>query len=57
MEKINGVVKVICPQCSNIFNSTIQKNNIIKGQCPVCKAVIFSKQHNERETRMNIIKA
>ena len=34
----------------------IQKDNVFKGQCPVCKTVVFSKQHSENATFMKIFK-
>ena len=47
MEKGTNIVVLRCPKCFNEMKTKIQKDKVFKGQCPVCKTVVFSKQHSK----------
>ena len=49
-------VRMICPECSNYINGILNENGAIVGQCPICKAVVLSKQCSPKEKRIRIIK-
>ncbi|MBR1925885.1 MAG: hypothetical protein IJ837_03410 [Clostridia bacterium] len=49
-------LKFKCPVCSN-FMKMFLHNSSISGQCPVCKAVICSKQISSKEKLLKIKKA
>lgn len=60
MEKIhsniNKKIRIRCPECSNYLNANENEKNVISGQCPVCKVIIFKRKHSSRETLIKIIK-
>jgi len=56
--KTNVLQKTIrCPSCSNYMKVDIHNNNSWSGQCKVCKAVVYGKQHRPRETLIKVISA
>ena len=57
MNKLQEKPKVIrCPNCFNFMNVKTYKNGAYKGICPVCKTVVYSREHSQKETLMRIIK-
>ena len=42
--------------CFNFMNVKTYKNGAYKGICPVCKTVVYSREHSQKETLMRIIK-
>lgn len=49
-------IKMRCPECLNFMIADICENGAVKGNCPVCKSSVFSKQHSVRERRIRIVK-
>lgn len=58
MEKSNVVktLKMKCHNCLNIMVYNVHDNDCLSGQCPVCKAKIFSRQHSPKERLIRIVK-
>ena len=54
MEKQDKVI-IKCPNCLNKMPSIKSKDGSLKGNCPVCRATIFSKEHT-KETLIRIVK-
>lgn len=54
---MENLIKVIikCPNCLNKMPAVKSKDGSLKGNCPVCKATIFSKEHT-KETLIRIVK-
>ncbi|MGN1201345.1 MAG: hypothetical protein ACI4R8_03725 [Candidatus Caccovivens sp.] len=49
-------VRIKCPACHNYMDAVALNDGSTKGQCGVCKCVIFSKQHTPKEQLIRIIK-
>ena len=45
-----------CPECLNFMTAYIHDNGGLKGNCSVCKATVFTKQHSDNEKLIRIIK-
>ena len=56
MENSSKKVRKKCPICMNYLQVITLKNDTYKGNCPVCKAVVFSKEHSPKETHIKIIR-
>lgn len=54
MNKLDNVI-IKCPNCLNKMPATKTKDGSLKGNCPVCKATIFSREYT-RETFIRIVK-
>lgn len=48
--------RIICPECSNYFVGKVQKDGLIVGQCPICKAIVSSKQCSTKVKQIKVIK-
>ena len=49
-------MRVRCPECLNYMTVEGTKPGTYKGVCPVCKACVFSRQHNQRERYLKIVR-
>ena len=49
-------LRIICPECSNYFVGTSQKDGLVVGQCPICKAIVSSKQCSTKVKQIKVIK-
>ncbi len=49
-------LKIKCPNCSNYMNLDACNNGAYKGNCSVCKTIVFAKKHTQKETYLRIIK-
>ena len=44
-----------CPNCHNKMSAKRHGNGAVSGTCPVCKSVIYSKQHTPKEKLIRIV--
>ena len=59
MKKSDSLVKqsrIICPECSNYFTGTDKGNGLTVGQCPICKAIVSSKQCSTKVKQIKVIR-
>ena len=52
----NKKVRMRCIECSNYISATVHPNGGMSAKCPVCKAVMYSKQHSVNERLIRIIR-
>ena len=48
--------KIKCPRCLNYMILNVCNNGAYKCTCKVCKTVVYSKEHNPKETYVKIIR-
>lgn len=47
--------RVKCLACLNYMLVTVQEDGSTRGQCPVCKTIIVSRQHSPKEQHIKLI--
>lgn len=53
--KTNKTKVARCPNCLNYMKMITTKDSAMKGICPVCKCVIFSKKKSCTETIIRVV--
>ena len=53
---VDNILNLRCPNCHNSMTWKQHGNGAMSGTCPVCKSVIYSKQHTPKEKLIRIVK-
>ena len=53
---IEKTLKMKCPECLNFMVAKVHNNGYSSGKCPVCKAMVITKQHSSKEKLIRILK-
>ena len=54
--RIEKVVRMRCPDCLNYISAKVVSEGAVSGICPVCKSLVYSKQHSNKVKYIKIIK-
>lgn len=47
--------RIRCLHCSNFMTVRVYEDGSSSGKCPVCKSLIFSKQHSPKEEHYRVV--
>lgn len=54
--RIEKIVRMRCPDCLNYMTAKVVSEGAVSGICPVCKSLVYSKQHSNKVKYIKIIK-
>ena len=49
-------IRIRCVECLNYIDAILCVNGGIRANCPICKSIIFTKQHSDKEKHIRVIK-